>query len=501
MAGSSATTYYDVVTRYHTQYPGSGTMRGYSNSVNRAQAGTERLRASTRMLNRAFRTLRVAIGAAFGVGTLGIVSIGIMAAKGFGNLNREMNSTITLAAQLNLGFKYVEDPAENFVKSMSHARVIFKDLVKDAAALPGEVNDFLGIARMIGVPTFIAGGSTTQFRELIGKLALAAPSTGGGFDAAGSGAMRMLQGRAILKNPLTAFLFGGELMQGHDIQSYNALKASERLRLLDEALDQLVENEMFRKGILATFDTQLGTLSETIFGTTGIAGLTFGNSFQNILEDLTDFNVVLEEKVPDIVVWLRQLGGEITDLFGVLGRLPWEVITVPLGYFSISAGGKMTDLSAVARKSNFQEDFDFPHKVPAYSGVMGRRTGLFRRGLTSEQIAENATALRLAWESSERWRSRGIDPDVMREAAKQTFSGVLLPEFQPDGLDGEHREVAGAASVVQNFHVKVAVSTDESPEVVAVRIRKALSSAAAYPTVAGRGIAALPGGGGGAESA
>ena len=329
-AGAAATTYYDVVTRYRVENLAAGQIAHYDTAVTRAARGTNRLHTATRGVSRSFMLMGRMVGPAIGT-AVGIGAVGLAGAKSFKNLNAELNSSIQLAGQLNLAFKYAEDPAENFVIAMTKSKSIFKDLVKDAAKLPGELSDFMGIARMIAGPTFAAGGSTDQFRKLIAKIALTAPAAGGGFDETGRGAMMMLQGRSRIANPLTAYLRSNQLLGGNDIASFNALSAVDRLRVLDEALSKIADNPMFRKAILNTFDTQLGTLSDTLFGISGVGGGVFGDTFQDILGSLTEFNVELDAKVPKMVSSFRMLGSSIGDLFSLLGHLPWGVITKPLG--------------------------------------------------------------------------------------------------------------------------------------------------------------------------
>jgi len=496
MAGGTVTTFYDVHTRFYSSHRGAAELKAYETSMMRAAMGTDKLQASTRLARRGFRALQMALLPLVGSQVLGLAGFAIAAGKSFGNLNRAMNSTITLAAQLNLGFKYTEDPAKNFVRSMRHARLIFRDLVKDAAALPGEVNDFLGIARMIGIPTFSAGGSTDQFRKMIGKIALAAPMVGADFNTAGMGAMQMLQGRGIRRNALTAFMQSDPtLLGGRTLEQFNALKAAERLRILDEGLSRLTDNPIFREEVLNTFDTQLGTLSETLFGTTGIGGMVFGEGFQDILTWLTEFNVTLEKNAPEIAVWLREVGYSMTDLFGMLARLPWEVITKPIaligGVLGMVGGGQFGNIMEREREAG-----RLPH-YPTYKAE-DRGVGYLAAG----QAQANVDYVNEVMKNENFIRMMKTDPAFIRDPAQwRKEHGVPWAEEGGAGIDGESRALAEPAKVTQNFHVKVAVSTDESPEVVAVKIRKALSGAAAHPTTTGRGVAALPGGGGGMKSA
>jgi hypothetical protein len=495
MAGATATTIYDVITRYHVQNAGAAEMAGYSNSVSRASRRSATLTRSTGRLTRSFSMLGRALGPIVGgAGVIGVAGFGIAAAKGFGNLNRELNATITLASQLNLGFKYTEDPAENFVASMTKARGVFKDLVKDAAALPGEVNDFLGIARMIGVPTFMAGGSTDQFRQLIGKIALATPSTGGSFDTAGLGVMKMLQGRGIRRNPLTAFMESGKLLQGMSLEQYNKQSPAERLRILDEGLSKLVDNPMFRSAVLNTFDTQMGTLSETIFGVTGIMGQFLAGPFESALKALTDYNRELEDKVPGIVTELNQFTMAMKDLWTVLTG-GGGLASGPIGFLNA-----MNTKFATGVLGGLEKTADYLKWQPPERESRGWRNAWGAFSSDDEKSAEIAS-YKAFMEHQGVMRDLVKNP-VFPEKGVDPIERALYESMTGRGeLDGEFREKGAVAKVIQNFTVKVAVSTDESPEAVAVKIRDALGRATATPTVAGRGVRLLPTGGAGAGTA
>ena len=123
-------------------------------------------------------------------------------------------------------------------------------------------------------------------------------------------------------------------------------------------------------------------------------------------------------------------------------------------------------------------------------------------GLTSPprwKRQANVAAEAMAWSASEVARKRSLDVRYITnprfdEDLYKTLMGFVPGEAA--GVDGEHRETS-ETKVTQNFHIKVAISTDESPEAVAVKIRTAMGKAAAHPTVAGRGVKLLPGGGSG----
>lgn len=473
MAGIASSTIYEVITRYHVQDLGATNLGKYERATMRAHRSNLAMGGGIRRTARGFRMLSMAIAPMIG-GAVGLASIGYATAKGFKNLNEELNNSIQLAGQLNLAFRFSEDPAENFLKSMKVSKSVFREMVSDAAKLPGELSDFLGIGRAIGLPAFTAGATTGQYRELIAKLALVTPMAGGKFDAVGLGAMQMLQGTARITNPLFAMMKAGNLL-GADIGTtgdFNELQLVERLARLDAGLSRLVDNEMFRSAVLDTFDTQLGTLADNLFGISGIAGELGADAFDGLLEGLTGLNRWLEENQAGIVEKARLFVGA-----GALTGLDRDALQAFIGTMPSAEGPwaakepKWWDISGVWARQQYRaaEGEAIYQRAQRIKAEAMQERGLFAGDrLTTAERREFDVIFRSAI-------SEG--PEALREAREAHRRAQ--EEAPPEG------ERAEAPQVNQTFNITMNVSTDESPEATAVRMRRVIAEATDHPTVTG----------------
>jgi hypothetical protein len=465
MPGVGATTYYDVVTRYRMQDGATSDLNRYTRSTNRADDAVNRLQRRTRGLSRGMRTLALIAGPAMG-GMMGLAAVGYGAIKTFRNLNQEINSTIQLAAQVNLAFRFegAQNAAQNFNLSMGASRKVFRELVRDAARLPGELSDFIGIAKQISGGVFAGGGNLQTMRALTARVALAAPAAGAGFQEAGLGAMQMLFGVARVTNPLFKMLAGQGLLPKAEI--FNALTATERLRRLDEALAKLTDNEMFRKNILGTWDTQLGTLADNLFGVQGIMGQLLSGPMGGMLDWLTRLNETLTEKTPGIVEGIRQ----IVDAINLLGTISTDLVS------------------------------DWERNYFLRGGLVGMAARNMPEKLGTQLVASTVgwwrgiTRFRDPWAEYQRaytdLRSKHFRRENLRFLeGQEDLAGML--GIGPGAAGFTLRDVPNA-KIEQNFHIKLDLKSDDAPDAVALKIEKAMEKVGRHPTTVSRGLSALP---------
>jgi len=448
MPGVGATTYYDVVTRYKLIDEMSNSVGRIDRSVSKVDRSLAGLTRQTAMVGRGFRNVAMLAGPALG-GMVGLAGAGLAMVKTFRNLNEEANSTIQLAAQVNLAFVFegAQGAAENFNLAMTASRKEFRALVKDAAALPGELQDFINIAQQISGGVFAGGGDLTRMRELTARVALAAPAAGTGFQEAGLGAMQMLFGVSRVTNPLFKMLAGQGLVPKAEI--YNALPATERLRRLDDALKRLTDNPMFRKNILGTWDTQIGTLSDNLFGIEGIFGQLLRGPFEGFIDWLMRLNEALDRNKDAIV---RLLGGSAGGLTGRnLERF--------MGADVRSAGGGLLDmLGALAP--------------------------------TAEEIRKKQIE---TWVRANWGMALGTHDPV--EYGKRIYAlgaqrHAHFVKLQEADAEGKLRNVP-KTKIEQNFHIKLDLKSDDAPEAVAVKITRAMEKVGRHPTTVSRGLGSV----------
>lgn len=489
----AATTYYDVVTRYRVDDHATPGLDRYGRSMAKATRANQGFQRSGRTLSRTLGYTAAALAPVVG-GLVGIAAFGYGAYKAFENLNTELNATIQLGAQLNLAFKFDDDPAKNFVGAMRFGRTVFRDLVKDAAALPGEMSDFLGIMTSISGPVFAAGATPNEMRELIAKIALATPAAGGSFSQSGLAASMMLSGAARQTSPLTRFMVMSGLLKREsgeklNVSTWNALMKSdarEGLQVFTRGLSKFVDDPAYRKAILGTFETQLGTLSELLFGSTGITGQLFGDQFDGFIEGMIEFNATIVEYTPSIVTGLNEMGLSIQGLWEIVNIIPWGSLATPfLGWkdmfqdtarFWGKQGRKLTALKAFKATSEYNPGYYLPGVTEANNRAFDRFYGKVLRG----EEFDTVIAPQLFGVS---------DADMARYRANAIGE---LSQPRKDLAEAQSKNTAAAGDISQTFNIKLDLTSDESPEAIAVKIAKAVETVGNATTTTNRVLSMVP---------
>ena len=153
----------------------------------------------------------------------GAAAVGALA-YGVVGVNNELEKTqISLAAIFNA------NGVSNFAGGMSIAAEQMAKMRRDAAALPGEMKDLVGIFRMVTVPGFQAGGTVDQLRKLSGAAMAAGSVMGLPMDQVARETAMLLQGRA-----------GGHNVLGMDLgiraHGFNEKSSAERLKIVTAEL-------------------------------------------------------------------------------------------------------------------------------------------------------------------------------------------------------------------------------------------------------------------------
>jgi hypothetical protein len=457
-------TEYRVVTRYisDTRQATPG-LRGYGDAAKDTSRHLRDATASSMALGGA--ALRM-------VGTfVTLASVGYAIQRGltatFRNLNEELNVSLSMAAQLNLAFQFSNDPGKNFATSLAASRDLLADIASDAAKLPGTATDYYRIASSISGAVFAAGGDTNQLRETTKLVGIAAPAAGQSQSDAANQAMRVLFGTASVgDNPLFAMMLGSQLFgPGMTTEKFNKLDPAERLEAFNTALEKIVTDD-YLAAVVHTFDTQFGTLTESIVGSTGIISDALGRDlFDWGLDALEDLNAYIDANREPIVDSLREIGRSLSNFAVDLGVL-----------------------------------YDAAQMVGNLPGVR------HMRGATGWYMDEVHTMMRMLPRYAEGdiltprdwWNVRNQERDRVEGRWQGTFS---RPDFS--GLEEEPKRrnaMTGGKSgpatskIQQTIYqtIQVQLNSDDSPEAIAVRVGEGMRLAARHPTMAVRRPALVP---------
>jgi len=489
MAGATATTYYDVVTRYRLESgDAQRQLDRYGRSTRIVQRDTRMFNRELMLARRGLGTIARVAGPAIG-GLLGVAGAYGAVAKTFQNYNRQQNAAIQLGSQINLAFESSTNAVENFNLAMRASDKLVSQLTRDAAKLPGELSDFIDMAKELSGPAFAAGAGPERLRGLTNRLALFTPGVpGADFRSSSMGAAMMLQGVARSTNPLFRAMLTQRLL-GPGIggaEDFNALSASERLERLDSGLAKIAKNELFRKRVLETFDTQLGTLADSIFGEQGLLGRRFWGSFDRLLDSLTRFNAWLDQSLPLIDKAIDVARGTS----GGLNLTPAEE-----RYLRGPALPGGTGVGGVVEQMH-KDQAAFNREAEIMERAMERARNLYLREhiaaghpLLSREDVVGKMARNLAMGGAvfEPRYQKILEESVsfVREFLAKRGKEEEDPKFTPRSLS--------QPKVEQHFNMKLDVRTDDSPEALAVKIEKTMAKVGQHPRTSRRPLSLLPG--------
>lgn len=291
--------------------PGGGT-DGSDGAVRPLAPKIKDAKEETSKLGDAVRAFgKTAVGAFTGaVEKVGALTLGLAAAGATAGIGAVTYGVLSLNKQLeNTKVSLATIFAANGVASdVSHGLGMAAETVakmrKDAAALPGEFHELLGIFQTIASSGFNSGASRSQLEDLAAQAMAASKVVGLPSDMAGRELAQLLEGRAGSHNVLGMRLGIGS---GDQAQAFNKLGAEERLARIREEL--------------AKFEPAFSVFESSFDG----AGSSFMNNARELLRVVTEpvfgkltgalvkVNKWIEDNESRIAGWTTLLGQKLSD--------------------------------------------------------------------------------------------------------------------------------------------------------------------------------------------
>lgn len=272
--------------------------------------------------------VEAAAGVAASVAKIG--AVGAVGAVAFGvKLNSELEQAqVSLAAIFNS-----QGMSNGMLGGMKDAQAVMKDMRKDAADLPGEFKDLMGIFRMAATPGFQAGGTIKQIENISANTMAFAASRGIQMDQAGRELGMLLQGRASAHNVL------GNLMglTGEEATKFNAAKPQDRLKKVETILKKEESSRDFFGG---TFDAMSSTLLDNAKKFLG--GATAG-VFDRLKAAMETANAWFDKNEEKIMSFAEKIGERLSFAFE-FGRRKIEEWTPAVLTFVETAYAKVSGI-------------------------------------------------------------------------------------------------------------------------------------------------------------
>lgn len=235
--------------------------------------------------------LKVGSAAAFGAVTYGTLL-----------LNKELESTqIALAAIFG-----ANGITSSMPQGMGVAADVMSQMRKDAAALPGEFRDLVGIFKTVSVPGFQAGASINDLRALSAQAMAVSQVMGLGMEQTARELAMLLEGRAGAHNVLGLRLAG---LGGERAEAFNKLPAAERLETVRREL------EKFAPAIDAYSHSFDGLSSTLLDNAKRFIGLATTPLFERIKGVLGDANGWFDSNQDKVALWASMLGDWLGGAF------------------------------------------------------------------------------------------------------------------------------------------------------------------------------------------
>lgn len=261
-------------------------------------------------------TLRSAAGAlasSFGevasaAATIGTIALGGMtaaigaAAYGVVGLNAELEKTT-----MSLAAIFSANGATNGVaQGMTLAADMMSKMRRDAAALPGEFSDLVGIFKMIQIPGLRAGADPERLEKLASNIMAAGASAGLDMHMVAREAGQLVAGHAGAHNILGSTLFG---LQGDQAKAFNQKGDTERLKWLEANMGKYQE-------AIGLFGNSYDAISSTLVDNAKLfMGSLSGPLFDRVKGALSEVNAWFDANRVEIGIWTEAVGGRIADAF------------------------------------------------------------------------------------------------------------------------------------------------------------------------------------------
>jgi len=450
----SATTVYEVITRYKTEDHASGAMRSYTRTA-------EEVDRVNRRAGQSFGLLGGTLGGL--ARSLGPLAAGFTAysafARTFENLRSAQEGAIGMAAQFAQIFRFAEDPIANFAGNLGLARDFMKDLTTDAAKLPGELRDFQIAAGAMSFQVLGGGGNLEQLRRMTQNLSIVSRAAQQSMPDAGNQAQRILLGTASVgDNPLFAFL---QPIIGLTTEQFNASTAAERLRRFSDALERFGGNPALRSEVMHTFSTQWSTLMDNLFGVSGALGELGKEPFLDLTTALEGLNSFLESHRDRFKAFADSFGGT-NAMDGIRTR-----------------GGSFLDNPLTSIFGSVANEIQTQNRQAAIDNEALRR---FVRDTKANSVVSGLLGPTLAMPGAtlDRYRKE-IESDLRSVAVNRARDTNL--DFFTKRKEPPRVNTGRSGDIVNNtITIMVDLKSDDSPEAIAVKIGKAMDRVSRYPT-------------------
>jgi hypothetical protein len=241
-------------------------------------------------------SLAATLGQVGAVAAIGAVTYGTLV------LNKELENTqIALAAIFGANGITTSMP-----EGMSVAGDVMSQMRKDAAALPGEFRDLVGIFKTISIPGFQAGASVDQIRAVAAQAMAVSQVMGLPMEQASRELAMLLEGRAGAHNVLGMRLAG---LAGERAEAFNKLTASDRLATVRKEL------EKFAPAIEAYSHSFEGLSSTLVDNAKRFLGVATAPIFDRIKGVLSDANSWFDDNQDKVTLWASIIGQRLGSAF------------------------------------------------------------------------------------------------------------------------------------------------------------------------------------------
>lgn len=251
---------------------GAGGYGGFQSKIGAVEGAFSRLSSQLQGMGRAVMApfdavAKKAVDVGVGLGKLGVAGGIGLATYGVTHLNKELESTqISLAAIFG-----AQGISKNMTQGLAIGADVMRDMRRDAAALPGEFQDLVGIFKTVAIPGFGGGLGVKQLESLSSKLMATGAVTGLPMEQVAREAAMLMEGRSGAHNVLGMRLMG---LGGHEAERFNKLAPAARIKEMTAAVDKFapaiaVFSNSF-EGLSTTFLDNakrfLGVATEPLFG-------------------------------------------------------------------------------------------------------------------------------------------------------------------------------------------------------------------------------------------
>jgi hypothetical protein len=220
-------------------------------------------------------------------------------------LNKELES-IQIALAAIFGAQHI---TSSMTEGMSVAAELMKQMRTDAAELPGEFKDLVGIFQLVATPGFQAGQSISEIKTLSAQAMAAAATMRMPMEQAGRELEMLLEGRAGAHNRFGMLL--PTALGGEAAERFNKLAPAERFKFVSDQLAALAPAiDEYKK----SFD---GLSSTLVDNAKRFLGLATTPLFERLKTTLGEANAWFDGNEDKVALWASIVGDRLGAAFDV----------------------------------------------------------------------------------------------------------------------------------------------------------------------------------------